>query len=605
MHLTDLHSKLNNLPAGPGVYLFKDSRGKVIYIGKAKSLSSRVRSYFRRPTNFDQKTEVLKTHIHDLDVIVTDSEFEALLLESTLVKKRQPLFNVNLKDDKSFLHIKLTVDEAFPRVVLTRRILNDGARYFGPYLPASLARNTIKIINRHFLLRTCDIEIDGGLDRPCLEYHIKRCLGPCVQGLCTARQYARSVDEVVQLLEGKNRRLLRSLRQKMVHASSQEHFEAAAFYRDRMQMVEDLSRQQKMIADHPQDADVFAYHREGPRLALQLFTLRQGRVVGKREFFWEDLQFFDPSSFLRDAVQQYYLQAGFVPTTIYLPSKIDDQDLISALLTRHLNSRHGRKVRIKVPQRGEKHDLVVLVERNARMAFHTRFRILKQQTSALLAEMQAALDLPNPPNRIEAFDISNIQGDETAGSMVVCEDGRMHKKDYRKFKIRTVEGAHDFASIYEAVLRRYKRLLREEKPLPDLVLIDGGKGQLHFAYQALVELGIEDLPLASIAKREELVFLMGQEEPLRLDRASRVLRLIQEIRDESHRFAVSYHRKRRHLRDFHSVLDDIPGIGDKRKKRLLRSFGSVAGIRRATREELIPFVGPKLADTLKKRLGGG
>ena len=597
-----LQAKLDHLPSGPGVYLFKDRTGKSIYIGKAKSLRHRVRSYFQQQRLADQKTEVLRGYIRDLDYIVTDSEVEALMLESNLVKKQQPLFNVNLKDDKSFLHIKLTVNEDFPRVLLTRRILNDGALYFGPYLPASLARNTIKIINRHFLLRTCDMEIDGQLERPCLEYHIKRCLGPCVAGLCSAQEYTRAVGEVIQLLEGKNSRLVQSLRRKMLRAAEQERFEAAAFYRDRMRMVGDLAEQQKMIVSRVRDVDIFAYHREGPRATLQLFTLRHGRVVGKREFFWERLHFFDPPAFLRDAIQQYYLNAGFVPASIYLPVEIEDQPLIQEWLTRRHGSRRGRKVRIHVPKRGEKLDLVLLVERNARIAFDSRFRILKSDRSSILAEVQEELDLPQPPRRIEAFDISNIQGAETVASLAVCLEGRMSRKEYRKFKIKSVDGPDDYASIYEAVHRRYKRVLAEEQDLPDFILIDGGPGQLHFAYQALAELGIEDLPLASIAKKEELIHVMGQEDVLRLEKSSPTIRLLQEIRDEAHRFAVTYHRKRRSLRDFHSVLDDIPGIGQKRKKRLLRSFGSVAGIRRASERELIPFVGPRLARVVKEKL---
>ena len=602
--ITDaVQAKLDNLPSGPGVYLFKDRTGKSIYIGKAKSLRHRVRSYFQQQRLADQKTEVLRGTIHDLDYVVTDSEVEALMLESNLVKQQQPLFNVNLKDDKSFLHIKLTVNEDFPRVLLTRRILNDGALYFGPYLPASLARNTIKIINRHFLLRTCDIEIDGQLERPCLEYHIKRCLGPCVAGLCSVEEYTRSVGEVIQLLEGKNSRLVKSLRRNMLRAAEEEKFEAAAFYRDRMRMVGDLAEQQKMIVSGVRNVDIFAYHREGPRAALQLFTLRNGRVVGKREFFWESLQFFDPPTFLRDAIQQYYLNAGFVPASIYLPVEIEDQSLIQEWLTRKHGSRRGRKVRIHVPKRGKKLDLVLLVERNARIAFDSRFRILKADRSFILAEVQDELDLPKPPRRIEAFDISNIQGAETVASLVVCTEGRMSRKEYRKFKIRSVDGPDDYASIYEAVKRRYKRVLAEEQKLPDFILIDGGPGQLHFAYQALVELGIEDLPVVSIAKKEELIHVMGQEDVLHLKKSSRTLRLLQQIRDEAHRFAVTYHRKRRSLRDFHSVLDDIPGIGQKRKKRLLRSFGSVAGIRRARERELIPFVGAKLARLVKEKLG--
>ncbi len=597
-----LQAKLDSLPSSPGVYLFKGATGKTIYIGKAKSLRNRVRSYFRRQRLSDQKTDVLRTYIRDLDYILTDSDVEALMLESNLVKKQQPLFNVNLKDDKSFLHIKLTVNEEFPRVLLTRRILKDGAVYFGPYLPASLARNTIKIINRHFLLRTCDIEIDGELERPCLEHDIKRCLGPCVAGLCSREEYGRAVGDVIQLLEGKNTPLVKSLRRRMLEAAKKENFEAAAFYRDRMRLVKDLAEQQKMILSGVGDVDIFAYHREGSRVALQLFTLRHGRVVGKREFFWEDLPFFDPPVFLRDALQQYYLNAGFVPASIYLPVEIEDQGLVQEWLTRKHRSRRGRKVRIHVPRRGDKLDLVLLVERNAAISFHTRFRILETSRFAVLEGLQKELDLPTVPKRIEAFDVSNIQGSETVASLVVSVDGKMSRKEYRRYKIKLVDGPDDYASICEAVRRRYRRVLAEETALPDFILIDGGPGQLHFAYQALAELGIEDIPVAGIAKKEELIHVMGQEAPLRLEGSSRTLRLLQEIRDEAHRFAVTYHRKRRSLRDFHSVLDEIPGIGQKRKKRLLRSFGSLSGVRRASERELVPFLGAKLARLVRERL---
>lgn len=593
-----LEARLENLPEKAGVYLFKDSRDRILYIGKAKNLRHRVRSYFQAGRGFDPKTEVLKSRIRDLEFIVTDSEIEALLLESTLVKKHDPRFNVKLKDDKAFLHIKLAVNEPYPRVLLTRRVLHDGALYFGPYLPASLARNTVKIINRHFLLRTCDLNIDGNLDRPCLEYYIKRCLGPCVRGLCTQEEYRRAVDDVILLLEGKNEELIRSLTAKMREASERQHYEAAAFYRDRIHMVRELGEKQKMILSGVNDVDIFAYYREGTRLALQLFTLRSGKIVGKREFYWEDLEFFNPSQFLSDAIRQYYLTAGFVPHEIYLPVEIEDQELIG----QWLSEKKGRKVRLTAPQKGEKHDLLLLVEKNAQIAFENRFRILGSAREKLLEDLRRELDLPAIPARVEAFDVSNIQGDETVASLVVCEKGVMKKSEYRKFKIRTVRGADDFASIYEAVHRRYRRLVEEEKSLPDLVLVDGGKGQLHFAYQALSELGIEDIPVASIAKREELIFVQGQDEPIALERTAPALHLIQEIRDEAHRFALTYHRKRRSLRDFTSELDAVEGIGEKRKKRLLRNFGSVARIREARVEELVPFVGEKVARALKEKL---
>ena len=598
-----LDEKLETLPDKPGVYLFKDPSRKVIYIGKAKSLKHRVRSYFQFSRNLDEKTETLRDHIQDLDYIITDNELEALFLESNLVKKQQPKFNVKLKDDKAFLHIKVTVNEPYPQVLLTRRVLKDGALYCGPVLPASLARNTIKIINRHFLLRTCTLNIDGDLDRPCLEYHIKRCLAPCVRGLCTQEEYAQAVKDVILFLEGKNEKLIRSLTQKMMQASEKQHYEAAAFHRDRIGMLRDLTKRQKAIQGGKDDVDVFAYYREGPRVALQLFTLRAGKMVGKREFYWEDLGFFQPAQFLRDALQQYYLTAGFIPRQIYLSVAIEDQELMSQWLAQKLQEQgKGRRVRILVPQRGKKHDLVLLVEKNAKISFEIRFKILKSQKQKLLEGLQVALDLPEIPQWIEAFDVSNIQGAEGVAALVVCEKGVMKRSQYRKFKIKTVQGPDDCRSIYEVVYRRYHRRLVHQASLPDLILIDGGKGQLHSAYQALSKLGIEDVPLASIAKREEILFVQGQEGSLVLPPTSLVLHLIQEIRDEAHRFAVTYHRKRRSLRDFHSELDQIAGIGEKRKKRLLRNFGSVAQIRRASMEELVPFVGEKLARKVKQKL---
>jgi len=598
-----LEEKLEALPNKPGVYLFKDAKQRVVYIGKAKSLKHRVRSYFQISRKLDQKTQVLKQHIQDLDYIVTDNELEALFLESNLVKKQKPRFNVHLKDDKAFLHIKLTVQEPYPRVVLTRRVLDDGALYFGPFLPASLARNTVKIINRHFLLRTCTIEIDGKLNRPCLEYYIQRCLGPCVQGLCTHQGYSQSVKDVILFLEGKNEELLGNLKKKMMEASAKQHYEAASFYRDRIGMLRDLTEKQKAIQGGEQDVDIFAYFREGNCLALQLFMIRGGRIVGKREFYWEELDFFLPSQFLRDALQQYYLTAGFIPHQVHLPIEIEDQGLMGQWLSRKLQEQvPRRRVRMVVPKRGSKHDLLLLVERNAKIAFESRFKILKTAKHTLLEHLQRDLDLPELPEWIEAFDVSNIQGAENVASVVVCEGGILQKSRFRKYKIKSVEGPDDFSSIYEVVLRRYQRLQAEKASLPDLVLIDGGKGQLHSAYQALSSLGIEDIPLAGIAKREEIIYLQGREDPIRLPRTSPVLHLVQSIRDEAHRFALAYHRKRRSIRDFQSDLDEISGIGEKRKKRLLRNFGSVAKIRRATVEELAPFLGAKLARRVKEAL---
>jgi len=600
-----LQLKLDRLPGSPGVYLFRNEKKQIIYIGKAKSLRNRVRSYFQNNRALDPKTEYIARHATDLDYIVTDNEVEALILESTLVKKHQPRLNVRLKDDKAFLHIKLTVNEPYPRVLLTRRVRNDGALYFGPFLPASLARSLIKIIHRHFQLRTCSIPIDGKLRRPCLEFHIDRCLGPCVEGLCSREEYQHAVQDVILLLEGKNEQLITQLTAKMHEAAAQEHFEAAAFFRDRIQLVRELAEKQKMALAGEDDIDVFAYYREGSRLALQLFTLRGGKVVGKREFFWEDLEVLDPRVFLRDAVQQYYLNAGFVPRQIFLPVEIEDQEIVQDWLNeKRLRSSRSR-VQLVVPRKGEKLDLLLLVERNAKISFEARFKIARSAKLKVLETIQKRLNLPRPPRTIEAFDISNIQGDEPVASMVVCRDGAMSRRDYRKFKVRTITGPNDFEAMREVVYRRYRRRTEEGGELPDLVLVDGGKGQLHSAFQALSQLGLEDVPLAGIAKREEIIFVQGQEDPIRLNPASAALHLIQEIRDEAHRFAVTFHRRRRSIRDFGSELDRVPGIGAKRKKRLLQNFGSVARVRRATVEELTPFVGRKLAETLKRELGAG
>jgi excinuclease ABC subunit C len=596
--LVTLDEKLKEIPRSSGVYLYKDKAGKTIYIGKAKNLRSRVRSYFQaRP--FDRKTDALVSNIADLEFIVTDNEVEALILEATLTKKHKPRYNVNLKDDKSYPHLKLTINEPFPKVVITRRIQNDGALYFGPFLPASLARKTIDLINRTFQLRTCDIEIDGKAPRPCLEYHIKRCLGPCVKGLCTAEQYQEAVKDVRLLLEGRNKELADTLEARMAEASSDLRYEMAAKYRDLRKTVMRLSEQQKMATSPARDEDIFAYYREGRRLALQLFTMREGHIVGRREFFWEDLpeDDFDPASFLSDVLAQYY-STDYVPREIHVPVDFEDRELLERALT----ERKGRRVRIRHTQRGEKRDLIDLGEKNAKLAFEQRFRVLKPDMKLVLEELQETLELPRFPARIESFDVSHIQGAENVAGMVVCDNGKMNRSEYRKFRIRGVEGANDVASMREAVFRRYRRLLDEGKPLPDLIMIDGGKGQLTAAAEALRELDLEALPMVGIVKPPlrhndvSHLFVKGREdEPIYLDSHSLILRLLQMIRDETHRYAVTYHRKRRDLRDFTSELSAIPGVGHKRKTRLLRHFGSIQRVAQASVSELSPFVGLKTA----------
>jgi excinuclease ABC subunit C len=627
-----LDEKLKEIPRSPGVYLHKDAAGKIIYIGKAKNLRNRVRSYFQagRTGDFSYgiKTEELVRQIADVEFIVTDNEVEAFILEASLVKKHQPYFNYKLKDDKSYPHLKLTVNEPYPRCVITRRIQNDGALYFGPFLPASMARRTIDLINRTFQLRTCDIEIDGKAPRPCLEYHIKRCLGPCVKGLCTPEEYQEAVRDVRMLLEGRNTELADKLAERMLHASDGMRYELAAKYRDLRKTVIKLSEQQKMATTSESDIDIFGYYREGKRLALQLFTMREGDIVGRREFFWEELSetLFNPAEFLSEVLSQYYSSGtgvspvdheqdaramtpvdlhrpdarppSFMPREIHVPIDFADRELLEKVLT----ERKGRRVHILAPQRGEKRDMIDLVEKNAKLAFEQRFRVLKPDMKRVLEEMQETLELPRFPARIESFDVSHIQGAENVAGMVVCENGKMNRNEYRKFKIRGVEGANDFASMHEAVSRRYRRVRDEEKALPDLIMIDGGKSQLSAAAEAMRELDLEAVPMIGVVKpplhHNQVAYLLvkgREDEPLYLDSHSLILRLIQMIRDETHRYAVTYHRKRRELRDFTSELSAIPGVGAKRKTRLLRHFGSIQKISIASVEELAPFVGPKTA----------
>jgi excinuclease ABC subunit C len=598
-----LQEKLANLPTSPGVYLHKDDAGKIIYVGKAKNLRNRVRSYFQSGRGHDSKTRQLVSRIRDLEFIVTDNEVEALVLESNLIKKHKPRYNIQLKDDKQYPHLKLTVNEPFPRVMITRRVQRDGALYYGPFLPASLARRSIDLINRTFQLRTCDIEIDGKLPRPCLEYHIKRCLGPCVKGLCTPEEYAESVRDVKMFLEGRNRELAEDYEGRMARASDEMKFEMAAKYRDLRKTVLAVSEQQKMATSPDRDVDIFGYYREGARLALQLFTMREGKIVGRREFFWEDLPAddeFDPSNFLSEVLTQYY-STDYVPREVHVPVDFEDRELLEKVLT----GRKGRRVKILDPQRGEKRDMIALVEKNAQIAFEQRFRVLKPDMERVLEELQETLELPRFPSRIESFDVSNISGAENVAGMVVCENGKMNRAAKRTFRIRTVEGSNDPASMREAVFRRYRRQLDENRPLPDLVMIDGGKAQLGGAADAMRELDLEAIPMIGVVKpprrHNEVSHLLvkGREhDPIYIDSHSPVLRLIQMIRDETHRAAVTYHRKRREIRDFTSELTEIPGVGEKRKNRLLRNFGSITRIAQAPAAELAPFVGRQVAEEI-------
>ncbi|MBA3770167.1 MAG: excinuclease ABC subunit UvrC, partial [Blastocatellia bacterium] len=527
------------------------------------------------------------------------NEVEALVLESNLIKKHKPRFNVFLKDDKSYPHLKLT-NEPFPKVVITRRLVRDGSNYYGPFLPATMARNTLNLINRAFQLRTCEIEIDGKLPRPCLEYHLKRCLGPCVKGLCTQDEYQEAAEDVKALLDGKNKELAKTLERRMWLYSEQNNYELAAKFRDLHRTVLALSETQKMATIAERDVDIIGFYREGARLALQLFTMREGRIVGRREFFWEDLvddDTFNAAKFLGEVLAQYY-STDYVPLEIHVPHDFADRDVLEKVLT----DRRGRRVRILDPKRGTKRSLVELVETNAKIAFEQRFRVLKPDTEKVLEELQTLLELSYFPERIESFDISNISGSENVAGIVIFENGKPARARYRRFIIKSVEGANDFASMHEAVFRRYRRLLDEEKPLPQLVFIDGGKGQLSAAAAAMQALDLELIKLVGLVKppkqHKQISHLLihgREDEPIPFDRNSLAFRLILQIREETHKTAIEFHRKRREKRDFSSELSEIPGVGEKRKMKLLRQFGSIVRIAAASAEALAPFVGQKTA----------
>jgi excinuclease ABC subunit C len=591
------------LPEKPGVYLFKDAGGTVVYVGKARSLRNRVRSYFLESRWADAKTGSLAREIADLETIVVENEREALALENNLIKQYKPKFNVMLRDDKTYPYIKLTMEEKYPRVYFTRKVKKDGALYFGPYFPAGLARRILHFIHKRFLVPSCFVDLNKSHPRPCLQYYIKRCLGPCVNGLTTDERYAEAVRDVRMFLEGRRHDLMKSIEQRMMAAAEQERFEEAAAYRDLLRTMEDIEERQRIAAAQGDDTDVVGYYAEPPLVAANVFHLRGGRIVDRREFYWEELEAFDPHEFVGSLLKQLYLEAEYLPKKIHVPIEFEECRLLEEILS----ERAGYKVEIFTPQRGSKAAILELVENNAKHSFEQRFRVLKPTSKAIGEALQSSLNLPEEPKRIESFDISHIQGTDTVASMVVWENGRMKKGDYRKFIIRGETGPggrprsenDDFASMYETVTRRYKRLQEEQKPMPNLILIDGGLGQLHAAGQALEQLQIINQPMAAIAKKEEVLYVLGQEnEPCILDRHSPVLHLIQQIRDETHRFAVTFHRQRRAARQTHTALLDIPGIGPRTSQKLLQRYGSVANLRRASIEELSRIVTRKSAQKI-------
>ncbi|MGA9058931.1 MAG: excinuclease ABC subunit UvrC [Terriglobia bacterium] len=592
-----LVEKAEMLPAQPGVYIFKDETSRPIYVGKAKSLRHRLRSYFQESRPGDEKRDRMLEVAEDLETILVDNEREAMALENNLIKQFKPRYNILLRDDKSYPFIKLTLQDRFPRVYVTRRVKKDGSIYYGPYFPANLAYRIVDFIHRHFLVPSCNVDLTRYHPRPCLQYHIKRCLGPCVEGLTTTERYAEAVRDARLLLEGRESDLVRSLHDRMTEASQELFFEDAARYRDQIMTVEQLRERQKMAAWSGQEADILGFHQEGPLLAVNLFHLRGGRVLDRREFFWEDLEPFHAGELFSSLLKQIYLDQQYLPGEIHVPVDFEDRELLQESLA----ERRGHPVKILTPQAGRKRALLELVARNARHSFERRFRVLKPKTRQVLESLAEALDLPQPPNRIEAFDVSHIQGADIVASLVVWEGGGMKKSDYRKFIVKTVPQNDDFASMTEVVGRRYKRLLEEKKTLPDLVLIDGGIGQLHAAAEALERLGIINQPLASIAKREEILYLLGREDdPAVLDHHSPALHLIQQIRDEAHRFAVTFHRTRRGNRELASELLNISGIGEKTANKLLSHFGSLSALQSLSPEELGQVVNPSQAKRISE-----
>jgi excinuclease ABC subunit C len=616
----DLYEKIRTLPTQPGVYLYKNADGEVIYVGKAKNLRSRVRSYLLEASQANAKTGSLMREAVDLDYILVANEHEALALENNLIKQRKPRFNILLRDDKTYPYVKLTLGDRYPKVFVTRRLRKDGAAYYGPYFPGNLAYRVVELIHRSFLLPSCKVDLSRYHPRACLQYYIHRCLGPCVEGLTTPEAYKDAVRDAQLFLEGRHAELERTLCARMMAAAEAEQFEAAARLRDQLSTVHQLEEKQRIATVEQDDADVFGYHFEDGNLAVNLFHMRNGKIVDRREFFWEELPelleragpgpsettdngaveerggpAFHAGPIFSALLKQLYIDQQYVPSSILVPADFDDRETLTALLT----ERTGHRIEIAVPQRGDKKSLVDLAGQNARQSYTQRFRVLEPSRKAIQEALADALMLPELPRRIECFDISHIQGAETVASLVVWEDGKMNKSAYRKFKVKSVAGIDDFASMREVVERRYRRLKDEDKPMPSLVLIDGGLGQLHAAAEALESLGFTSQPLASIAKREEVIYLYGNEdEPVVLDRRSPVLHLVQLIRDESHRFAVGYHRQRRAMRDRDSELLQIPGVGEQTRQRLLTHFGSLRDVQQATAESLTAVVSPKTAETI-------
>src|SRR5215470_4189929 len=557
-----LAEKLESVPLRPGVYLFKGKGGEILYVGKARVLRDRVRSYFQASrAPFELHKSRLVEAIADLELVVTDTEMEALALENNLIKRHKPPYNVRLRDDKNHPYLKLTLAEEYPRLYVVRRPGEDGNVYGGPYIPASLGRKTAALVRKLFGIRSCKETLNGRRPRPCLQYQIKRCLAPCVAEVCSLDRYRQASEDARLFLEGRTEEVVRRLKAEMEQAAEEDRFEEAASQRDQIRALVRLEAPQKITTTELEERDLFAAWVEGDRAALQVFSVRDGKVVSREGYLLDRLT--EPETVLSQTIQQYYASGRYVPREVLVPHEVPDRELLEAWLS----ERRGGVARIRVPQRGEKLRLLELVVRNARLAFEMEWKLPRKQSQEILRALRDLLDLEIEPRRIECFDISNIQGSDIVASMVCFEEGLPKKSEYRKFRIRGVSGApDDFASMREVVGRRYRRLLEEGKELPDLVLIDGGKGQLGAAVAALEELGLGDQPVASLAKREELIFVPGHDEPVALPRSSPVLQFVQRVRDEAHRFAIGYHRKARSARTIRSELDEVKGVGSVKRK---------------------------------------
>ncbi len=604
-HWDELKAAAWELPAAPGIYQFIGRDGKVLYIGKAKSLRDRVRNYFSNEALADVKRGGLLSESRSIGNILVNNEKEALALENNLIKQHKPKYNILLRDDKTYPYIKLT-KEKYPRVYVTRRLKKDGSTYFGPYFPGNLAHRLVRFIHRHFKLPSCSIDLTRAHPRPCLEYHIHRCWGPCVKGLVSDDTYQRAAEDVRAFLGGRRHQLVRDLRERMLRASEDLEFEKAASLRNLIATVEEITERQRMAAAEGRDIDIFGVHAEPPLVAANIFHVRNGRVVDRREFYWEDAADYDEAEFLASLLPQVYLGQRHVPALVRVQREFEGMAALAELLAEN----RGAKVEIAVPLRGSNRALLDLVVTNARSCFEQRFRVRKPTADQMAEAWRDALNLPpaeegeKSNNRIECFDISHTQGTEVVASMVVWENGRMKKSAYRKFIVGR-QANDDFAAMREVVRRRYSRLQAERKGFPLFVLVDGGIGQLHAAAEALEELGAAALPLAAIAKREEVLYVFGQEdEPLILDRFSPILHAVQQIRDEAHRFAITFHRQRRSKRALHSELLDIPGVGETTARKLLTQFGSVAGIRESGFEDLSAAVGRQRAAAIRAHFAG-